>query len=109
MQFDLNHYADAKMEIETCESIESSGMDVQVSQRALGAAVGALGLSNKAVYAEHAGQPNAGVGSGIDGGNYAEGPDLAPNAAPGAAAGQRVSFDLFLFFVLFLVFFLISR
>ncbi|KAK9846096.1 hypothetical protein WJX84_012082, partial [Apatococcus fuscideae] len=56
-------------------------------ERALGAAVGALGLSNKAVFAEHAGQPNAGIGSGLEGGNYAEGPDLAPNAAPGAAAG----------------------
>lgn len=61
---------------------------VQASQRALGAAIGALGLSNKAVFAEHAHQPNAGVGSGLEGGNYAEGPDLAPNAAPGAAAGQ---------------------
>ena len=61
---------------------------MQASQRALGAAVGALGLSNKAVFAEHAGQPNAGVGSGLEGGNYAEGPDLAPNAAPGAATGE---------------------
>lgn len=55
---------------------------------ALGAAVAALGLSNKAVYAEQAEESNAGVGSGMEGGSYTEGPDLAPNAAPSAVSGQ---------------------
>ena len=48
----------------------------------------ALGLSNKAVYAEQVVENNAGVGSGMEGGGYTEGPDLAPNAAPSAVSGQ---------------------
>ena len=55
---------------------------------ALGAAVAALGLSNKAVYAEDLQDSNGGVASGMEGGNYTDGPDLAPNAAPAAVAGQ---------------------
>lgn len=55
---------------------------------ALGAAVAALGLSNKAVYAEDMQDSNGGVASGMEGGNYTEGPDMAPNAAPAAVAGQ---------------------
>ncbi|KAL3133219.1 hypothetical protein ABBQ38_007106 [Trebouxia sp. C0009 RCD-2024] len=54
---------------------------------ALGAAVAALGLSNKAVYAEDMHDSNGGVASGMEGGNYTDGPDLAPNAAPAAVAG----------------------
>jgi hypothetical protein len=52
----------------------------------LGAAVAALGLSNKAVFAND--KPNGGVGSGASGGGYAEGPDVAPNASPSATAGD---------------------
>lgn len=58
---------------------------------ALGAAVAALGLSNKAVYAEEVQGSNAGVASGMEGGGYTDGPDLAPNAAPAAVAGQLTS------------------
>lgn len=54
---------------------------------ALGAAVAALGLSNKAVYAEDMQDSNGGMASGMEGGNYTEGPDMAPNAAPAAVAG----------------------
>ena len=54
---------------------------------ALGAAVAALGLSNKAVYAEDMQQSNGGVTSGMEGGSYTDGPDLAPNAMPAAVAG----------------------
>ncbi|KAK9820488.1 hypothetical protein WJX72_010831 [[Myrmecia] bisecta] len=55
--------------------------------RALGAAVAALGLSNKAVYSTH--EANGGVASGMAGGDayYQPGPDLAPNASP-AAVGE---------------------
>ena len=56
---------------------------------AVGAAVAALGLSNKAVYAEQLEESNAGVGSGMDGGGYTEGPDLAPNAMPSAVSGNN--------------------
>lgn len=58
--------------------------------RAFGAAVAALGLTNKAVLESvtaEEGLNNAGVGSGMPGGGYDEGPDFAPNAAPGAVAG----------------------
>ena len=54
----------------------------------MGAAVAALGLSNKAVYAEDMQDSNGGVASGMEGGNYTEGPDMAPNAAPAAVAGE---------------------
>ncbi|KXZ43915.1 hypothetical protein GPECTOR_77g12 [Gonium pectorale] len=52
-----------------------------------GAAVAALGLSNKAVFEDDAaavggGGGNAGVGSGMPGGDYADGPDFVPCAAP---------------------------
>ncbi|GIM15502.1 hypothetical protein Vretimale_18281 [Volvox reticuliferus] len=49
-----------------------------------GAAVAALGLSNKAVdMGESAdGGANAGVGSGMPGGDYTDGPDFVPCAAP---------------------------
>ena len=59
-----------------------------VQSPALGAAVAALGLSNKAVYAEDMQDSNGGVASGMEGGNYTDGPDMAPNAAPAAVAGQ---------------------
>lgn len=54
---------------------------------ALGAAVAALGLSNKAVYADQVQDSNEGVASGMEGGSYTEGPDLAPNAMPAAVSG----------------------
>jgi elongator complex protein 2 len=60
---------------------------------ALGAALPALGLSNKAVYQqdEEAEAAAAGSGSGglagVGAEAYAGGPDLAPNAAPSAVAG----------------------
>ena len=60
---------------------------LHVQSPALGAAVAALGLSNKAVYAEDMQDSNGGVASGAEGGNYTEGPDMAPNAAPAAVAG----------------------
>ncbi|GIL68204.1 hypothetical protein Vafri_21466 [Volvox africanus] len=49
-----------------------------------GAAVAALGLSNKAVDLGGAeeGGANAGVGSGMPGGDYTDGPDFVPCAAP---------------------------
>ncbi len=55
---------------------------------ALGAAVAALGLSNKAVYAEQVQDSNGGVASGMEGGSYTDGPDLAPNAMPAAVSGE---------------------
>lgn len=55
---------------------------------ALGAAVAALGLSNKAVYADQAQDINGGVASGMEGGAYTDGPDLAPNAMPAAVSGE---------------------
>ncbi len=55
---------------------------------ALGAAVAALGLSNKAVYADQVQDSNGGVASGMEGGSYTEGPDLAPNAMPAAVSGE---------------------
>lgn len=58
---------------------------------ALGAAVAALGLSNKAVYAEDMQESNGGVASGMEGGSYTDGPDLAPNAMPAAVAGELPS------------------
>lgn len=54
---------------------------------ALGAAVAALGLSNKAVYANQVQDSNGGVASGMEGGSYTDGPDLAPNAMPAAVSG----------------------
>ncbi|GLC36432.1 hypothetical protein PLESTM_000445900 [Pleodorina starrii] len=53
-----------------------------------GAAVAALGLSNKAVDEGQAAEGaaaaggNAGVGSGMSGGDYTDGPDFVPCAAP---------------------------
>ena len=91
-----------------------------IQKRAFGAAIPALGLSNKAVYegdngdGGNAGRPSQsllhqllctspscqtdnhhlppslslpGVSSGMPGGGYHEGPDLAPCAAPSAASG----------------------
>ena len=55
---------------------------------ALGAAVAALGLSNKAVYADQMQDSNGGVSSGMESGNYTDGPDLAPNAMPAAVSGM---------------------
>ncbi len=55
---------------------------------ALGAAVAALGLSNKAVYADQVQDSNGGVASGVEGGSYTDGPDLAPNAMPAAVSGK---------------------
>lgn len=52
-----------------------------MQERALGASIAALGLSNKAVYA---GDEAAAAGAA---GNYTEGPDLAPNPTPSAVAG----------------------
>lgn len=62
-----------------------------VQSPALGAAVAALGLSNKAVYAEDVQDSNGGVASGMEGGDYTDGPDMAPNAAPAAVAGPLAS------------------
>ena len=58
-------------------------------KRAYGAAIPALGLSNKAVYedGDSMGGTNAGVSSGMTGGDYHEGPDLAPSAAPSVRGG----------------------
>ena len=47
----------------------------------------ALGLSNKAVYADQEHDSNGGVASGMQGGSYTDGPDLAPNAMPAAVSG----------------------
>ncbi|BDA40643.1 Elongator complex protein 2 [Coccomyxa sp. Obi] len=51
-------------------------------ERALGAFIAALGLSNKAVYAG-----DQAAAAGAAGGNYTEGPDIAPNPTPSAVAG----------------------
>ena len=55
----------------------------------MGAAVAALGLSNKAIYAAKPPleAPSAG-GDAFGAGAYGEGPDLAPSAAPAATAGH---------------------
>ncbi|KAG1654228.1 hypothetical protein FOA52_004504, partial [Chlamydomonas sp. UWO 241] len=64
-----------------------------VSGRAFGAAIPALGLSNKAVFDggddgdDGEGASNAGVGSGMAGGHYNDGPDFAPCAAPASSEG----------------------
>lgn len=56
-----------------------------MQERALGASIAALGLSNKAVYE---GDDSHGSGANGEGaGNYTEGPDLAPNPIPSAVAG----------------------
>jgi hypothetical protein len=60
-------------------------------QRALGGAVAALGLSQKAVYADDE-QPEAGGGDSVF--NYSSGSDLAPNPAPSASAGMPASAHL---------------
>lgn len=52
----------------------------------LGAAVGALGLSNKAVFAGDAAAGEEAANGG--GGGYEHGPDLAPRAAPSVLSGQ---------------------
>ena len=72
-----------------CDVLLANGFKqrLQVQIPALGAAVAALGLSNKAVYAEDMQDSNGGVASGMEDGNYTEGPDMAPNAAPAAVAG----------------------
>jgi elongator complex protein 2 len=59
---------------------------------ALGAAVGALALSNKAVYVEPAAAAGGGDGSGDAAGgatvgDYPEGPDMLPRATPGVVRG----------------------
>ncbi|GAB4817645.1 hypothetical protein N2152v2_004691 [Parachlorella kessleri] len=56
------------------------------SRSAFGASLPALGLSNKAVYADANEEPADGNGSSL-GGDYTDGPDFAPNAAPSAVAG----------------------
>lgn len=55
-------------------------------QRALGAAVAALGLSNKAVYAGDMVDLDQRQDA-ADVGGYTDGPDLAPNAMPAAVQG----------------------
>lgn len=57
---------------------------MKVRERAMGASVAALGLSNKAVYA---GDEPAGPGAEGAVGSYTEGPDLAPNPTPSAVEG----------------------
>lgn len=64
-------------------------------RRALGAAVGALALSNKAVYVEggaRGGVEDAGAAGGMAGlvgvADYPEGPDMLPRAMPQVIAGQ---------------------
>ncbi len=52
-------------------------------QRPLGAAVAALGLSNKAVY-----EDDDPAGGADNPGGYTEGPDLAPTPAPSAVQGE---------------------
>jgi hypothetical protein len=52
---------------------------------AFGASLPALGLSNKAVYADEAESEPPVDASG--GSGYTEGPDFAPNSAPSAVAG----------------------
>lgn len=72
---------------------------LQVKSPALGAAVAALGLSNKAVYAEDLQDSNDSGASGMEGGHYTDGPDLAPNAAPAAVAGQLTTHCAYLSYV----------
>ncbi|KAK9803860.1 hypothetical protein WJX73_009548 [Symbiochloris irregularis] len=56
-------------------------------ERALGAAVAALGLSNKAIYASRAAEDSNSMQSrSVGPAAYGEGPDLAPCAAPSATA-----------------------
>ena len=65
-----------------------SWLDWQGEELALGAAVAALGLSNKAIYARKSQLDGNATGSADpDMGGYSDGPDLAPNAAPSATAG----------------------
>lgn len=54
-------------------------------ERALGGAVAALGLSQKAVHADDE-QPDPGGGDGAF--SYSSGSDLAPNPVPSASAGM---------------------
>jgi len=76
-------------------SRSSRGGAAAQAGRALGALVPALGLSNKAVYAEDAeGAPGAGGGASAQGPAYPEGPDLAPAAAPAAVAGAPLEAHL---------------
>jgi len=75
-------------------SRSSRGGAAAQAGRALGALVPALGLSNKAVYAEDAeAAPGAG-GAAAQGPAYPEGPDLAPAAAPAAVAGAPLEAHL---------------
>ncbi|KAI8476319.1 MAG: WD40 repeat-like protein [Monoraphidium minutum] len=59
------------------------------ARRALGAAVGALALSNKAVFADAPPPDNGGGGGGelVGVADYPEGPDMLPRAAPAVTAG----------------------
>ncbi|GAX74942.1 hypothetical protein CEUSTIGMA_g2388.t1 [Chlamydomonas eustigma] len=71
---------------------QQSNNDNNNHNRAFGAAIPALGLSNKAVYSSSGGDvedlgSNAGISSGMPGGGYHEGPDFAPCAAPSVAKG----------------------
>jgi len=75
-------------------SRSSRGGAAAQAGRALGALVPALGLSNKAVYAEDAeAAPGAG-GAAAQGPAYPEGPDLAPATAPAAVAGAPLEAHL---------------
>ena len=58
---------------------------VQVGEQALGAAIAALGLSNKAVFSEDGRDASAGDRPGAE--FYSEGPEIAPNSAPSAVTG----------------------
>lgn len=57
---------------------------MQAEERPLGAAVAALGLSNKAVYADDE-PPESDDGPG----GYADGPDFAPQCSPSVVSGTE--------------------
>lgn len=57
--------------------------------RALGAAIAALGLSNKAVYAEDGREAAAAERPGAE--FYSEGPEIAPNSVPSAVSGAHAT------------------
>ncbi len=76
-------------EVEAWAPAPADAQPKSAARRVFGAALPALGLSNKAVYdggGDEAGS-NAGVSSGMSGGDYSEGPDFAPCAAPSVALG----------------------
>ena len=64
---------------------------------AFGASLPALGLSNKAVYADADEEPAGGGNGSSLGGDYTDGPDFAPNAAPSAVAGEKLILSCMLF------------